>query len=58
MKLGTWDLAAGSLMVREAGGKTTDFLGTPLGLDGRRVLASNGRIHREMITILKMGKSD
>jgi myo-inositol-1(or 4)-monophosphatase len=54
MKLGTWDLAAGSLMVREAGGKTTDFLGTPLGLDGRRVLASNGRIHREMITILRI----
>lgn len=58
MKLGPWDLAAGSLMVREAGGKTTDFLGASLGLDGRRVLASNGRIHREMITILKMGKSD
>jgi len=57
MKLGTWDLAAGCLMVREAGGKTTDFLGNPLGLDGRRVLASNSRIHREMIAILKMGKS-
>ena len=57
MKLGAWDLAAGCLMVREAGGKTTDFLGNPLGLDGRRVLASNSRIHREMIAILKMGKS-
>jgi myo-inositol-1(or 4)-monophosphatase len=56
MRLGPWDLAAGSLMVREAGGKTTDFLGNSLGLDGRHVLASNGKIHREMIKLLKMGR--
>ena len=56
MRLAPWDLAAGSLMVREAGGKTTDFWGNPLGLDGRHVLASNGKIHREMIQLLKMGR--
>jgi myo-inositol-1(or 4)-monophosphatase len=56
MKLGPWDLAAGSLMVREAGGRVTDFQGRPLGLDGRQVLASNSRIHREMMKILRMGK--
>jgi len=56
MRLGPWDMAAGSLMVREAGGKTTDFLGNPLGLDGRHVLASNGKIHREMIKLLKRGR--
>jgi myo-inositol-1(or 4)-monophosphatase len=56
MKLGPWDLAAGSLIVREAGGTVTDFKGCPIFLDGSRVLASNGKIHREMITILKMGK--
>ncbi len=56
MKLGPWDLAAGSLMVREAGGKVTDFLGTPLVLDGKYVLASNGKIHREMMKVLKMGR--
>jgi len=56
MKLGPWDLAAGSLMVREAGGKVTDFLGTPLVLDGKYVLASNGKIHREMIQLLKRGR--
>lgn len=56
MKLEPWDLAAGALMVREAGGKTTDFLGKTLGLDGRTVLASNGKIHRQMIEILKMGR--
>ncbi len=56
MKLGPWDLAAGSLMVREAGGKVTDFLGAPLVLDGKYVLASNEKIHREMMKVLKMGR--
>jgi myo-inositol-1(or 4)-monophosphatase len=56
MKLGPWDLAAGSLMVREAGGKVSDFHGRPLGLDGRYVLASNGRVHGEMIKVLKKGR--
>jgi len=56
MKLGPWDLAAGSLIVREAGGKFTDFSGKSLGLDGQRVLASNGKIHREMIEVLKLGR--
>jgi myo-inositol-1(or 4)-monophosphatase len=57
MKLGPWDLAAGSLIVQEAGGRVTDFKGRPLGLDGRQVLASNSRIHREMMKILRMGKT-
>ena len=56
MKLGAWDLAAGSLMVVEAGGKVTNFEGRPLGLDGSHVLASNRRIHLEMMNILRMGK--
>lgn len=56
MRLGPWDMAAGTLMVREAGGKTSDFWGNPLGLDGRHVLASNGKIHREMIRLLKRGR--
>ena len=56
MKLGPWDLAAGSLIVREAGGKVTDFQGHPIHLDGKYVLASNGKIHGEMIRALKMGQ--
>lgn len=56
MKLGSWDLAAGSLIVREAEGKVTDFSGKSLGLDGQNVLASNGKIHQEMIEVLKMGR--
>lgn len=57
MKLGPWDMAAGSLIVREAGGKVTDFRGQPIHLEGEQVLASNGKIHREMIEVLKKGRS-
>jgi len=56
MKLGPWDFASASLMIREAGGKITDFWGKPLGLDGKHIVASNGKIHRAMIKILKMGR--
>jgi myo-inositol-1(or 4)-monophosphatase len=57
MKLGAWDLAAGSVIVREAGGEVTDFQGASIFVDGSRVLASNGKIHREMIKILRMGRA-
>ena len=56
MKLGPWDLAAGSLIVGEAGGKVTDFQGHSIQVDGKHVLASNGKIHREMMKTLKMGR--
>ena len=50
-----WDVAAGLLLVREAGGKVTDFSGRPwkdLDSFGRQTLASNGLIHREMLKVL------
>jgi len=43
-----WDLAAGSLIVREAGGKLTDYRGDELALDGGEIVASNGRLHPAM----------
>ena len=43
-----WDLAAGSLIVREAGGKLTDYRGGELALDGGEIVASNGRLHSAM----------
>lgn len=46
--LGPWDLAAGTLLVREAGGRVTDLDGGPLSLKGGRVLASNGRVHEAL----------
>jgi myo-inositol-1(or 4)-monophosphatase len=47
-----WDTAAGELIVREAGGRTTDFSEAPYAVDRPEILATNGRIHAEMITLL------
>ena len=46
--LHTWDVAAGILLVREAGGTVTRFDGQPYRLGDRELLASNGRVHEEM----------
>jgi myo-inositol-1(or 4)-monophosphatase len=40
-----WDLAAGSVILEEAGGKLTNYRGDVLDLDGREIVASNGRLH-------------
>ncbi len=48
--LNPWDTAAGVLLVQEAGGKVTRFDGSPFRLDSREVLASNQRIHHELLT--------
>jgi len=47
-----WDVAAGILLVTEAGGRVTDFRGGPAGLDGGVFAASNGRIHDELLEAL------
>jgi myo-inositol-1(or 4)-monophosphatase len=48
-----WDIAAGIVIVEEAGGKVTDAAGGPLDIDSPRLLASNGRIHDEMRSVLE-----
>jgi myo-inositol-1(or 4)-monophosphatase len=48
-KLSPWDLAAGALIVAEAGGTVTDTRGGPLDLHEGEVVASNGAIHQELI---------
>jgi myo-inositol-1(or 4)-monophosphatase len=50
--LSPWDMAAGTLIVREAGGRVTAFDGGEFRLEGRQILASNGRLHDEMMAIL------
>lgn len=50
--LSPWDMAAGVLLVREAGGLVTAYDGGPFALDGRQILATNGRVHEEMIGVL------
>ncbi|MCL6593207.1 MAG: inositol monophosphatase [Alicyclobacillus sp.] len=48
-----WDIAAGSLLVAEAGGRVTDIDGGPVSLSGYpSIAASNGHIHRELLMVL------
>ncbi len=51
-KLSAWDVAAGVLLVEEAGGKVTDFLGGNNYLFGKQIIASNRKIHAEMRKII------
>jgi myo-inositol-1(or 4)-monophosphatase len=52
--LKSWDTAAGALIVREAGGEVTDFKRRPYSVDDPEILATNGRIHLEMIKLLEL----
>ena len=51
LKLKPWDIAAGSLIVKEAGGMLSDFVGNPFTIWGQETLASNRFIHDEMVRI-------
>jgi myo-inositol-1(or 4)-monophosphatase len=53
LKLHPWDVAAGALILREAGGKATDFSGRELASDASETLASNGRLHEAMMAVLR-----
>jgi myo-inositol-1(or 4)-monophosphatase len=53
LKLNPWDCAAGYLIVRESGGTVTNFRGQPGSIYEREVVASNGLIHRQMLTVLE-----
>ena len=52
LRLGPWDVAAGWLMVTEAGGRVTNLTGGPLDLAAPQIIASNGHIHDEMLAVL------
>jgi len=45
LHLSPWDVAAGAALVREAGGRVTDFDGGEAWDDGSRIIASNGHLH-------------
>jgi myo-inositol-1(or 4)-monophosphatase len=47
--LNPWDVAAGVLLVREAGGQVTDMRGQPVSLRGPHILADNGLVHEGML---------
>ena len=58
MRLKPWDVAAGALLVREAGGRVTGYDGAPLDVSGGRFVASNGGIHDAMLAVLRAVRPD
>jgi myo-inositol-1(or 4)-monophosphatase len=55
-KLKPWDVAAGALLVAEAGGEVSNQAGLPYSIYDHRIVASNGLIHGEMLEVLKAGE--
>ena len=53
--LNAWDVAAGVLLIQEAGGRVSDFKGEPLDIYSPKVLASNGLVHYDMMRVLASG---
>jgi myo-inositol-1(or 4)-monophosphatase len=46
-----WDVAAGSLILEEAGGRVTDYRGGPFEMEGGELVASNGTLHPALVEI-------
>ena len=53
-----WDICAGSIIAEEAGAKVTDWNNETLPFSGERILATNGKIHQEMVAILDSQELD
>ncbi|PYS70877.1 MAG: inositol monophosphatase [Acidobacteria bacterium] len=48
-----WDVAAGSLIVEEAGGRVSNYQGGPLSIYSPPIMASNGLVHEQMMSVLQ-----
>lgn len=53
LKLHPWDVAAGILIVEEAGGRVSDLAGGPVPVSGSEIASSNGRIHDALLRVLR-----
>ena len=51
--LNYWDVAAGIILVKESGGFITDFSGKNAYIENKTIIASNSKINKEMIEVLK-----
>jgi len=49
-----WDKAAGAIIAAEAGAVITDFSNQPFSINQEEILVTNGRIHEEMLSLLKI----
>lgn len=56
LKLKPWDMAAGALIVKEAGGRISNFQNREFSIFGSEILATNSLIHHQMIEVLQLGK--
>ncbi|HEX5215370.1 MAG TPA: inositol monophosphatase family protein [Vicinamibacterales bacterium] len=52
-QLHAWDMAAGALIVAEAGGRVTGYNDEPLDLFGHRIIATNGGVHDAVLGVIK-----
>jgi myo-inositol-1(or 4)-monophosphatase len=53
--LSPWDIAAGAMLIVEAGGRVTKFNDQPVDIYNEQVLASNGLIHDTMMNVINRG---
>jgi myo-inositol-1(or 4)-monophosphatase len=56
--LGPWDVAAAALLVEEAGGRISDLEGRPFRVREGRLVATNGRVHDEMVETIASYRAD
>ena len=49
-----WEKAAGAIIATEAGAVITDFSNQPFSINQKEILVSNGKIHQEMLSLLKI----
>ena len=54
INLHPWDTAAGKIILEEAGGRVSDFAGAGYSIYEKEIVASNGLIHAEMLSVLKL----
>jgi myo-inositol-1(or 4)-monophosphatase len=52
-----WDVAAGALIVRESGGRVTGMDGSPFDPAAAHLIASNGRLHDQMVAVIREARS-
>ena len=53
MNLNPWDTAAGTVILEEAGGKLTDYDGSPYTIYSKKMVASNGLLHQKMLDVIQ-----
>ena len=52
-RLKPWDVSAGALIVEEAGWRVTGMDGSPFDVSAAHLVASNGRVHDEVLTVIR-----